>query len=570
MRLSQTFIRTLREDPADAEVPSHRLLLRGSFIHPVMSGVFTTLPLGLRSMGKIEAIIREEMDAAGAVETRMPIILPAEPWKATGRWEAYGDTMFKLTDRHDRELGLGPTQEEVVTPLVTATCPSYRDLPLNLYQIGWKYRDEFRPRFGLLRGREFLMKDAYSFDRDDAAMHGSYAAMMEAYDRIFARCGLRFVVVEADPGTIGGGTNHEFMAVSEVGEDLYVSCPNGDYLADIEAATPGMPEVTESDPGSLAPLTQVSTPGAETIEKVAAVLGCAAEQTLKTILFVTGEQVVAALVPGDRAVNETKLERRFFPEPIRTFTDADFETHGYAKGYVGPQGLGDDVLILADHGVRAGRDWITGANVDEMHVTGANAGRDFRVDEYTDLVAIRESDACPSCGAPLVIERSIVVGHTYELGDRYSRPLQATFADEDGSDRHYLMGCYGIGISRILAAVVEQRHDDDGIVWPRAVAPFEVVVIRASDDEPTVEAASRLYETLQRARVDVALDDRDDRAGAKFADADLIGYPLQVVVGKRGIEAGTVDLKVRATGERAAAPIEDALEHILELLTTTA
>lgn len=565
MRLSELFARTLREDPAEAEVASHRLLLRGAFMRQLMAGVYTTLPLGLRAMRKIEQIVREEMDASGAQEIRMPIVLPAEPWKRTGRWQAYGDTMFKLVDRHGRELGLGPTQEEVVAPLVAAELGSYRDLPVNIYQIEWKYRDEFRPRFGLLRGREFLMKDAYSFDRDEEGMRASYDTMMAAYRRIFDRCGLSYVVVEADPGTIGGGVNHEFMAIAEVGEDLYVSCPNGDYLADIEAATPRPPEPVALD--GLEPLAEVHTPSAATIEEVSTLLGRPACEMLKCMLFEAGGKAVAVLIAGDREVNETKLERRFFPTLVRRFEDADFAARGLVKGFVGPQGLPDDVTILADLSVDGGKNWVTGANKVDHHVTGANAGRDFRIDERLDLAAIRAGDLCPVCGAPLSIERSIVVGHIYQLGTKYSEPLAATFVEEDGGEKLFEMGCYGIGISRILAAVVEQHNDEAGIVWPKVLAPFEVVVIVANrDDERANEQAERIYRELGERGIEVAIDDRDETAGVKFADADLIGYPVQVIVGRRGIEGGTVDLKLRGSGERSKAPLAEAARAAADLL----
>ena len=565
MRLSELFARTLREDPAEAEAASHKLLLRAAFMRPLMAGVSTTLPLGVRTMRKIEQIIREEMDATGAQEIRMPIVLPSEPWKLTGRWQAYGETMFKLVDRHGRELGLGPTQEEVVTPLVASEFTSYRDLPVNLYQIGWKYRDEFRPRFGLLRGREFLMKDAYSFDRDEEGMRVSYDAMMEAYKRIFDRCGLGYVIVEADPGTIGGGVNHEFMAIADVGEDLHVSCPNGDYLADAEAAMPRPPEPVEAD--ALQPLTEVHTPSAASIEAVSALLGRSGSDMLKCMLFDAGGKTVAVLIAGDREVNETKLARRFFPIPVRRFEDADFAARGLVKGFVGPQGLADDVTILADHSVAGGKDWVTGANKVDHHVTGANAGRDFRFDGYADLVEIRTGDPCPICGAPLRIERSIVVGHIYQLGTKYSEPLQATFVDEDGGAKPFLMGCYGIGISRIVAAVVEQHHDDGGIVWPKSVAPYHVAVIIANrDDERAVAEAERIYGELAERGVEVVLDDREESAGVKFADADLVGYPVQLVVGTRGMKAGTVDLKLRATGARSKAPSAEALQAAVDLL----
>ncbi len=566
MRLSCLFAPTLREDPADAEIPSHRLLLRAGFIRPVMAGVYTTLPLGLRTMRKIERIVREEMDASGAQEIRMPIVLPADPWKATGRYELYGDVMFKLTDRHDRELVLGPTQEEVAAPLIAGDLPSYRDLPINVYQVEWKYRDEFRPRFGLLRGREFLMKDAYSFDRDEEGMRESYRIMYEAYERVFERCGLDFVVVEADPGQIGGGVNHEFMARASVGEDLFVECENGDYLADTEAARPMAPEPAGE---GTEPMVEVDTPDTPTIEALAAFLGVEPSRTLKCVMFDVAGRSTAVLVPGDREVSVNKLEKLVFPAKVRVFEDGDFEARGFVKGYVGPQGFGEDVLVVADHLVRGGRDWITGSNARDRHVRGANVGRDFRVDRWEDVVEFREGDRCPVDGGSLRIGRSIVVGHIYQLGTNYSAPLGARFVDEDGTEKPYVMGSYGIGISRIMAAAVEQRHDDLGIVWSKALAPFEVVVLVANqDDERVCAEGERIYRELGQMGVDVLIDDRELTAGVKFADADLIGYPVQVVVGRRGIEQGSVDLKLRATGERSSAALVDATRAAVDLLAS--
>ena len=565
MRLSALFAPTLRDDPAEAEVASHRLLLRAAFLRQVAAGIYTTLPLGLRSIGKIERIVREEMDASGAQEIRMPILLPAEPWKATGRWELYGDTLFRLTDRHDRDLLLGPTQEEVVTGLASSDVGSYRDLPVNLYQVEWKYRDEFRPRFGLLRGREFLMKDAYSFDRDEQGMARTYDAMLEAYRRILDRCGLSYIVVEAEPGQIGGGVNHEFMARADVGEDLFVECVNGDYLADWKAATPHPPEPVSND--SPAPLEKVHTPDGATIDAVTKLLDIPASRTLKTMLYDAGGTTVAVLLPGDREVEEAKLERLLFPAAVRRFEDRDFAAGGYAKGYVGPQDMGERVMILADASVRGAGDWVTGANEPEYHVTGANVGRDFRVDRYEDVVALRDGDRCPNDGGELRVGRSIVVGHIYQLGTRYSKPLGATFVDEDGSERLFQMGCHGFGISRTLAAAVEQFHDDDGLCLPKVLAPFEVVVIPANrDDERVVAEVGRIYAELTEAGVEAALDDREETAGVKFADADLIGYPVQLVIGKRGIQAGTADLKLRASGERSQAPLAEATRAAMDLL----
>jgi prolyl-tRNA synthetase len=566
MRVSKLFARTLREDPAEADVPSHRLLLRAAFIRKVAAGIYTSMPLGLRTMNKIERVVREEMDSSGAQELRMPIVLPAEPWKLTGRLQAYGDLMFRLHDRHGREFLLGPTQEEVVAPLVQQEFPSYRDLPVNVYQVEWKYRDEFRPRYGLLRGREFLMKDAYTFDRDEDGMRESYRVMYEAYQRVFDRIGLEYVIVEADPGTIGGGVNHEFMALADVGEDLFVRCENGDYLADTEAATPRAPDPAAED--GLEPLTEVETPGAVTIELMVEQMGVPAEATLKCIMFDVEGRTVAVLVPGDREVGEEKLARLHFPERVRRFEDEDFTRTGFAKGFVGPQALGPEVTIFADHSVRGRRNWVTGANRVDVHVRGANVDRDFRVDRWEDLIQIRDGDRCPIDGGELRVGRSIVVGHIYQLGTNYSEPLGATYQAEDGSQRHYVMGSYGIGISRIMAATVEQKHDDAGMVWPKLLAPYEVAVIMANADAPAVtEEAERIYRELEERGVEVVLDDREERAGVKFADADLVGYPVHVVVGARGLEGGTVDLKVRATGERTTSPLAEASRAVEDLLS---
>ena len=565
MRFSELFAPTLREDPAESEISSHKLLLRAGMIRQVVSGVYTMLPLGLRAMRRIEDIVREEMDASGAQEIRMPIILPSGPWKTTGRYDLYGETLFKLTDRHDREMVLGPTQEEVVTPMVAGDLPSYRDLPVNLYQIEWKYRDEFRPRYGLLRGREFLMKDAYSFDRDEAGMRESYRIMYEAYERIFARCRIDNVVVEADPGQIGGGVNHEFMARADVGEDLFVECENGDYLANKEAARARAPE-----PAGLgnAALTKVRTPDAASIEDLAAFLGVDASRTLKCVMFDVAGRTAAVLVPGDREVNVNKLEKLVFPEKVRPFDDPDFSARGFVKGYVGPTTFDETVTVFADHSIQGGNDWVAGANEDDHHFTGANEGRDFRVDRWEDLAEFREGDACPVCGGRLNLGRSIVVGHIYQLGTKYSAPLEATFQDEDGSPKTYEMGCYGIGISRILAAIVEQHNDESGLVWPKDIAPYQVVVLLANrDDEQVVDEAERIYRELTDLGVEVVIDDREVAAGVKFNDADLIGFPVQAVVGKRGVKAGTVDLKVRTTGEKTQAPLIAATESIAVLLS---
>jgi prolyl-tRNA synthetase len=452
-----------------------------------------------------------------------------------------------------------------VAELAQQELPSYRDLPASVYQVEWKYRDEFRPRYGMLRGREFLMKDAYSLDRDEDGMRRSYRVMFEAYRRVFDRLGLEYVIVEADPGTIGGGVNHEFMALADVGEDLFVRCENGDYLADTEAATPRPPEPAPVE--ALETLTEVETPGAVTIELMTAQMGLPAEATMKSILFDVEGRTVAVLVPGDREVNEEKLARLHFPHRVRRFEDDDFAGRGFAKGFVGPQGLGVDVTIFADPSIRGRVNWATGANRSDVHVTGANLDRDFRVDRWEDLVQFREGDRCPVDGGRLEIARSIVVGHIYQLGTYYSEPLGATFQDEDGSQKPFVMGSYGIGITRIMSAAVEQGYDDDGMRWPRVLAPYEIAVIMANADDPAVTAeAERIYGALMELGVETVLDDREERAGVKFADADLVGYPVQVVIGSRGLRTGTADLKLRATGERSAAPLADAVDAAVALL----
>jgi prolyl-tRNA synthetase len=567
MRMSFLFAPTLREAPAEADVASHKLLLRGAYIRKVMAGVYNLLPLGWRTIRKIEAIIREEMDASGAQEMRMPIVLPSEPWKVTGRWDVYGDLMFKVKDRHGRELGLGPTQEEVVTPLVAGDYSSYKDLPVNLYQVEWKYRDEFRPRFGLLRGREFLMKDAYSFDRDEDSMNRSYDVMVDAYRRIFDRCGLEYVVVEADPGQIGGGDNHEFLAVSEVGEDDFVRCENCDYIADVEAATARPPDSEWA--GEQEDLAEVATPGRSSIQAVSELLERPSAEMLKTMLYDAGGDTVAVLIAGDHEVNEDKVARAMWPKPVRMFDDGDFTKRGFVKGFVGPQTMGEDVIVVADLSVRASGNWVTGANKPDAHVTGANVGRDFRVDRWEDVSQVVPGDPCPQCGGTLQVGHGIVVGHTYQLGTRYSKPLEATFLDEDGTEQHFQMGCYGIGLTRIIAASAEQCHDDGGLRWPKALAPYHVVVVPTNmDQEAVVREAERIYGELSGRGAEVVLDDRSVTAGVKFADADLIGFPVQVVIGKRGVESGQVDLKLRASGERSQAPLAEAGVAALELLAS--
>lgn len=560
MRLSQYLAPTLREEPAEAEIPSHRLMLRAGLMRKVAAGIYTFLPLGTRAIQKVEQIVREEMNRAGALEVRLPIVQPAELWQETGRWEEYGPEMFRLSDRHGRLFALGPTHEEIVTDLVRGTVSSYRQLPLTLYQIQNKYRDEVRPRFGVMRSREFVMKDAYSFDRDEEGMHRSYRAMYEAYERVFRRCGLEFRVVEADSGAIGGSYTHEFMALAESGEAEVVWCPRCGYAADAEKAESAAPPAGEEP---LRPLERVATPGVRTIQELVDFLPVDVGHTAKILFYVATyaggrEELVAAVLRGDRTLNEIKLKNALGALQVRM---ADQERvlreTGAPFGSAGPVGLRGARLLL-DREVAAGRNWAVGANEEDWHLRNANPGRDFPAGPVHDLRLAGAGDPCPRCGEPMESRAGIEVGQVFELGTKYSERLGATFYDEEGRSRPILMGCYGIGVTRTVAAVIEQHHDESGIVWPVSVAPFEAVVVPVHYAEPAQrEAAERLYRELQEAGVEVALDDRDERSGVKFNDADLVGYPYRVTVGPKALARGEVELTRRAGRQTESLPLEE-------------
>jgi prolyl-tRNA synthetase len=556
MRMSELFLRTLRDDPADAELDSHRLLVRGGFIRRVASGVYSWLPLGNRVLRKVEQIVRDEMDAAGAQETVLPIIQPLELWERSGRDAAYGPMMFRLEDRKDTRFCLSPTAEEVVTTLVAGEYSSYRDLPLNLYQINWKYRDELRPRFGVLRAREFLMKDAYSFDADLDGLQTSYESMYAAYQKVFTRCGLTFRSVKAQSGEIGGDTSQEFMAVAAVGEDAFVWCESCDYAANTEAAT--KQELVAGEPPEVGERERLDTPDLPGIEAVAAHLGTSTDQLLKCIAFDVDGELGLALIPGNREVNEFALDQAFAPAPVHLYTDADFAAHPeLPKGYIGPDYAGAK-HVIADSSVRAPHGWVTGANEPDHHVRDAVLGRDFTPTVWGDIAVVEPGDPCPRCGAPLRIDRGIEVGHVFQLGTKYTAALGANYTDESGEQHPMVMGCYGIGVSRIIAAVVEEHHDDAGIAWPAALAPFDVHLI-AMPGEESLAAAEQLAEALAAAGVDVLFDEREMRPGPKFADADLLGMPVQVIVGSKGLARGVVERKLRATGERDEIALADAV-----------
>jgi prolyl-tRNA synthetase len=550
--MSQLFLRTLRDDPAAADVDSHRLLVRAGYIRSVASGIYSWLPLGYRVVRKVAQIVREEMDAAGAQELWLPILQPLELWERSGRNATYGPELFRLKDRKETEFCLSPTAEEVITSTVAGEYSSYRDLPVNLYQINWKYRDELRPRFGVLRGREFLMKDAYSFDADEDGLKRSYQQMFDAYTRVFSRCGLTFRPVEGEAGQMGGDVNHEFMAVAAVGEDDFVWCKNCDYAANTQVATRGAPADVETEFGDVAAMEKVHTPDLPGIAGVAEFLGVSPDEMLKSIAFEVDGELGLALVPGDREVNPYALGKALAPRTVRVFDDEDFERHPeIPKGYIGPH-FPDAAVIVADRWVRTRSEWVTGANEPDYHVRRAVLDRDFRVDVWGDIAQVKTGDPCPRCGAPLSVDRGIEVGQVFQLGTKYTEALDCKYTDEAGAQHPMVMGCYGIGVTRVVAAIAEEHHDDLGLIWPAVVAPFKVhlVVLPGKGDQAAEVSAfaERLYEALTSAGVDVLYDDRDVSPGIKFADADLLGMPTRLTVGARGLARGVIERRERTTG----------------------
>ncbi len=569
MRYSSLLIPTLRDDPGEAETASHRLLLRAGMIRKVAAGIYNYLPLGHRVLKNVERIVREEMDRAGAQEILMPFVQPAELWRETGRWQQYGKELVRLKDRHERDFCLGPTHEEIVTDLVRREVKSYRQLPITLYQIQAKFRDEIRPRFGLMRAREFLMKDAYSFDRDDEGSRVSYDLMYQAYTRIFTRCGLTFRPVEADAGLIGGSFSHEFMVLADTGEEGVASCDRCGYAANVERAEVNAVGQAAGPRGSTAAMQEVATPGLHTVAEVAAFLGVPAGRLIKTLLYQVGEQVVAVLVRGDHEVNEVKLKRHLGADDVALASDAAIaRVTGGPKGFSGPVGLGD-VRVVADHAVAFLSDAVVGANKADVHLIHVDLARDGRIDAVADLRNVVAGDACPRCAdGRLSIARGIEVGHVFRLGTKYSDAMRAVYLDQEGKERPIVMGCYGIGVSRIVAAAIEQNHDARGIVWPAPLAPFAVHLIPLSDrSAPVLAAAARIETELASAGVDVLVDDRADRPGVKLNDADLLGIPLQVIVGDKSLAQGEVELKERRSGAVRKVKLDDAASAIAAAVT---
>jgi len=557
MRATQFFLNTLKEAPADAEVISHQLMMRAGMIKRLAGGIYTYMPVGLRSIRKVENIVREEMNRAGALELLMPAVQPAELWQESGRWEKYGPELLRMKDRHDRDYVIGPTHEEVITDVVRKEVKSYRQLPLNLYQIQTKFRDEIRPRFGVMRGREFVMKDAYSFDRTQEAALKTYDVMYDAYRRIFTRLGLNFRAVNADTGSIGGNRSHEFHVIADTGEDAIAYCPSSDYAANVELAEA---VCTAQRPAASKAMDKVHTPDNSTCEAVAAQLGLPLTATVKSVVFANEwldknetkpakkVQIVLALVRGDHEVNDIKLGKLTGVQELRLATEAEIvAAFGTQPGYLGPVGLKGEVRVVADRSVAAMGDFVCGANAADYHYAGVNWGRDLPEPEVADIRNVIEGDPSPDGKGVLAMCRGIEVGHVFYLGTKYSEALQAKFLEENGKPAVIEMGCYGIGVTRILGAAIEQNFDDRGIIWPLSIAPFEVVLCPIGykkSDEVKVQA-DKLYQMLKDAGVDVMLDDRDERPGVMFADWELIGVPLRVTLGDRGLKEGKVEFQSR-------------------------
>ncbi len=573
MRMSKLFVQTLREFPSDAEVISHKMLARAGYIRKLTSGVYNYLPLMWRVLKKIENIVREEMDAAGAQELLMPFVQPKELWEESGRWDAYGKELMRLKDRHDRIMCLGPTHEEIITAIARDGLKSYKQMPVNLYQIQSKFRDEVRPRYGLLRGREFIMKDAYSFDTSEEGLDKEYQNMARAYKRIFDRCGLDTKMVQSDSGAIGGSVSHEFMVITDTdaGENdvFYCEC---DYAANSNHAVSKLPEAVVDGKDYFKETKIVDTPETHSIEELSKFLSIPSTLILKSLVYIVDKNPVIALIRADRTVEETKLMNAVGGNEIRIASAAEIAElmadHGFdaVPGFIGPKGM-QDIPIIADETVRDMKNFVVGINQTDKHLVGANLA-DLGIDnlKFTDIRLVEAGDFCPECGKPLKVTQGIEVGNIFKLGTKYSKPMNAVYLDKNGKSHPYIMGCYGIGISRTAAAAVEAHNDEHGIKWPISIAPYHVVIVPVNiQDKLQMETAEKMYEELKKAGVEVVLDDRDERAGVKFKDADLIGFPYRVTVGKT-INDGLVEYKTRETGEIETVKPEVAVEHLIEIV----
>ena len=570
MRYSQYFLPTLKETPADAEVVSHKLMVRAGMLRKVAAGIYDYLPLGLRSIRKFENIVREEMNKAGAIELLMPAVLPAEYWKESGRWDVYGKELLRFNDRAEREYCIGPTHEEIITDIVRREVKSYKQLPVNLYQIQTKFRDEIRPRFGVMRAREFIMKDAYSFDATDEGAEKSYWAMYEAYNRIFERCGLEFRAVLADTGNIGGSFSHEFMVLAETGEDVVMSCDKCDYAANLELA-----EIKQQDDKGLdnsenhKDIQEVHTPELKTVEEVAEFLKVKSGDLIKTMIVEADGEPVAALVSGDSELSITKLRRHLAAELVELASVETIEkvTCG-SVGFSGPVGL--KIKIVADHSIKEIQNGVTGANKKDYHLVNVNLDKDYKVNEFADIKVAVDGDLCRGCdGGKLKSTRGIEVGHVFKLGTKYSEAMSANFVDQDGRQKPFIMGCYGIGIGRTVAAAIEQNFDDNGMILPRALAPFEISVLPLNmKDENVIKTADEIYNSLIEKGYDVLIDDRKESAGFKFKDADLIGVPVHVRIGPKTLKENSVEIRLRKSGETRLVKVDDAVSEVENIINT--
>lgn len=562
MRYSEMFLPTVREVPSDAEVISHQLMIRAGMIRKLTSGIYSYLPLGYRVIQKLETIIREEMNKAGAQEVHLSMVQPAELWQESGRWVHYGKELLRFRDRHDHEYCLGPTHEEVITSLVRNDIKTYRQLPRNLYQIQTKFRDEVRPRFGVMRCREFGMKDAYSFDVDEESAEKSYEKMFKAYNNIFRRCGLKFRPVEADSGSIGGKYSHEFMVMADSGEDAIVFCEKCLYAANLEKAEVECPEKQIIFEDDWLPLEEVSTPGRATIEDVSSFLKVHPKNIVKTLIFNADGKPYAVLIRGDLEVNEIKVKNYLGATDLELASDEMIkDVTGAPRGFAGPMNI--KIPVLIDYSVIDMVNFVTGANREDYHFKNVNIGRDFKVEAFRDLRFVSSEDKCPRCGSTINIARGIEVGHVFKLGTKYSEAMKATFLDKDGREKIMIMGCYGIGIGRTAAAAIEQNNDENGIIWPMPLAPYQVIITPVNvNDANVMDEAEDIYDSMIAANIEVVFDDRDERAGVKFKDADLIGIPLRVTIGPKNLQQGKVELKIRKTGESQLIPLQDLLEKV--------
>ncbi len=562
MRYSEMFLPTEREVPSDAEIISHQLMIRAGMIRKLTSGVYSYLPLGYRTVRKVEQIVREEMNRAGAQEVFLPMVQPRELWEESGRWTLYGKELLRFKDRHDRDSCLGPTHEEVITDLVRNEIKTYRQLPRNLYQIQTKFRDEIRPRFGVMRCREFGMKDAYSFDADETGVDISYAKMFDAYNRIFTRCGLKFRAVEADTGSIGGKFSHEFMVMAESGEDALVFCSDCEYAANLEKAEVPIPGKREIQEGEFLPLEEVYTPDVKRIEEVCSNLHIAPKDVIKTLIYEADGIPVAVLVRGDEEVNEIKVKNHLGCDTLAMASeDTIYDVTGSPRGFAGAVGI--KAKIISDYSLMNLTNVVMGANKKDYHVKNVNMGRDFKVDSFTDLRLVKDTDVCPRCGGALKFARGIEVGHVFKLGTKYSKSMKATFLDQNGKEQFMVMGCYGIGICRTVAASIEQNHDENGIIWPTPIAPYHVMITPVNVKDDAVQQASEtLYQTLSAKGVEVIIDDRDERAGVKFKDADIIGIPLRITIGSKKLATGVAEIKIRRSGKVSDVHLDAVSEFV--------